>query len=253
MADAEGCDGEVVLGLPVNVNAPERVGDLKVRFVHYPGSQQVTLWLPQDGYAGYGRFRILGPGKAVIEEADVTARLNGHVQILIDTLPWPPGAYRIEIDHTDGWHHVLPLEKLEAGVALSVEAPPMLEPQAGPLVYRDGFGKIIPDEDIELRASLQTRLARQFGKRLEFEGSARAGTIIYTDGDIRIPFSHEMCAGPVLISIDLPTPQRWENVTGRPLAEREAIIAFVAAETQREKASSWAYEIYDDRIDFVDP
>jgi hypothetical protein len=253
MAHGEGFEGAIVLGHATLSQTLAGVGDLASRFVRYPGSQQVTLWLPQDGYAGYSRFCILGPGGAVIDEADVTARLNGRVQILIDTFPWPPGAYRIEIDHSDGWRHVLPLEKLEAGIAPPPEPQPAPEPSTGPIVYRDGFGNILPDEDLEMRVRVLGRMVSQFGRHLEFDGNARAGTIIYSDGDIRIPFPHEMCAGRVHISVDLPTPQRWESVTGRPIAEREAIIAFVAAETQRQKASRWAYEIYDDRIDFVDP
>lgn len=251
MADGEGFEGAIVLGGTTLSETVAGVGDLASRFVRYPGCQQVTLWLPQDGYAGYSRFRILGPGGAVVDEADVTARLNGRVQILIDTFPWPPGTYRIEIHHSDGWCHVLPLEKLDAGIAPPPEPMPEPEPSTGPIVYRDGFGNILPDEDLELRARVLGRFVSQFGRHLEFDGNARAGTITYVDGDIRIRFPHEMCTGRVHFSIDVPSPDRWESVTGRPLAERESIIAFVAAETQRRQASSWSFEIYDGRIDFI--
>lgn len=251
MTGGEGFEGAIVLGNTTLSEAVAGVGDLASRFVRYPGSQQVTLWLPQDGYAGYSRFCILGPGGGVVDDADVTARLNGRVQILIDTFPWPPGPYRIEIHHSDGWCHVLPLEKLEAGIAPPPEPQPEPEPSTGPIVYRDGFGNILPDEDLALRARVLGRMVSQFGRHLEFDGNARAGTITYVDGDIRIRFPHEMCTGRVHFSIDLPAADRWESVTGRPLAERESIIAFVAAETQRQQASSWSFEIYDDRIDFI--
>ncbi|HRW17207.1 hypothetical protein, partial [Amaricoccus sp.] len=133
-------------------------------------------------------------------------------------------------------------------------AAPLPEPElsAGPIVYRDGFGRVIPDEDLELRRTLQERLAARFGRHLEFDGTFRAGTITYVEGDIRIPFYHEMCTGSVHFSIDLPAPANWESVTGRPLSERADIVDFLAFETRRVKASSWNYVIRETRIDFVD-
>ncbi|KJS38168.1 MAG: hypothetical protein VR74_06460 [Hyphomonas sp. BRH_c22] len=207
MSDEAGFEGEIVMQPPVNAGAPETTGRLTARFVRYPGCQQITLWLPQDGHSGYGKLRILGPGGALIEAADITARLNGRVQILIDTFPWPPGDYAIEIAHAEGWRHVLRLEKLETGAPSKPEPAPEPEPASGPIVYRDGAGNIIPDEDLALRARLQDRLVSQFGRHLEFDGTFRAGTITYVDGAIRIPFSHEMCGGGVHFSIDLPTPE----------------------------------------------
>jgi hypothetical protein len=122
----------------------------------------------------------------------------------------------------------------------------------GPIVYRDGFGNVIPDADLELRKALQEKMAARFARHLEFDGTFRGGTITYVEGDIRIPFSHEMCAGGVHFSIDVPVPARWEAATGRPLSERADIVNFLASETCRVKASSWSYIIHEDRIDFVD-
>ena len=122
----------------------------------------------------------------------------------------------------------------------------------GPIVYRDGFGNIIPDADLELRKALAERMAARFSRRLEFDGTFRAGTITYVEGDLRIPFSHEMCGGNVHFSIDVPTPEKWEAATGRPLSERSDIVDFLAFETRRVKASSWHYVIRETRIDFVD-
>ena len=122
----------------------------------------------------------------------------------------------------------------------------------GPIVYRDGSGNVIPDADLELRKALAERITARFARHLEFDGTFRAGTITYVEGDIRIPFYHEMCGGGVHFSIDLPMPERWEVVTGRPLSERADIVDFVAFETRRVKAGSWNYVIREDRIDFVD-
>jgi hypothetical protein len=253
MSGDGGFEGEIVLGEPANRSAPASIGALKARFVRYDGCQQITLWLPQDGYSGYGTFRIWGPGGARLEEEDVTRRLNGRVQILIDIYPWPPGDYTIVILHREGWSHELSLTKLEEGAA-----PPMLEPppppevRSEPIVYRDGTGKILPDLDLEMRAKGLARLAARFSRRLEFEGNFRAGTIHYIEGDIRLSFYHEMCGGGVHFRIDIPPPERWEAATGCPLAERDDIIAFLAEETQRRQARTWNYVILADRIDFVD-
>ncbi|MFN4023323.1 MAG: hypothetical protein ACK4MQ_00700 [Hyphomonas sp.] len=256
MTESPGFEGDMVLAAPLNPGAPEGVGPLTAKFVRYPGSQQLILWLPQDGFSGYETLEILGPGEGVAERAAVTDRLNGRVQILIDTYPWPPGSYRIEITHQAGWSHALSLEKQEARAARPPEPAPepasAPEPSSGPIVYRDGFGNILPDTDLEMRAAAAERIAARFSRRLEFEGTYRAGTIIYVEGDIRLRFDHEMCGGRVYFSIDIPAPKDWEALTGRPLAERSDIVAFVAEETRRRQASRWNYVIHDDRIDFVD-
>lgn len=253
MSGDDGFEGEIVLGEPVNRAAPAGIGALKARFVRYQGCQQITLWLPQDGYSGYGTFRIRGSGGALLEAEDVTRRLNGRVQILIDTYHWPPGDYTIEIFHREGWSHELGLRKLEVGVAAPMPEPlPPPQPLSEPIVYHDGTGKILPNLDLEMRAKGLARLAARFSRRLEFDGSFRAGTIHYIEGDIRLPFYHEMCGGGVHFSIDIPPPEKWEAATGCPLAERDDIIAFLAEETQRRQARTWNYVILADRIDFVD-
>lgn len=253
MPGAQGFEGHVILSDPVNAGAPESVGVLTAKFVRYEGCQQLTLWLPQDGHSGYERLRIRQAGGDWIEDASITGRLNGRVQILIDTYPWPPGEYAVEITHYDGWRHELSLSKLEEGVVLpQPELPPMPKSDGKPIVYRDGTGKVIPNHDLELRARELDRLADRFSRRLEFEGNFRAGTILYIEGETTLRFNHEMCGGGVHFSIDVPTATKWEAETGRPLADRDDIVAFVAAETQRTKARSWNYVIRADRIDFVD-
>jgi len=251
MSDATGFEGEIVLDAPASPGAPAGAGELSARFVRYPGCQQLMLWLPADGPQNYTRLTITGPG-GTLEDAPIGSRLNGRVQVLTDTYPWPPGAYRVEIVHKNGWSHTLTLEKLAEGIAPPAAPLPEPELSAGPIVYRDGFGRVIPDEDLELRRTLQERLAARFGRHLEFDGTFRAGTITYVEGDIRIPFYHEMCTGSVHFSIDLPAPANWESVTGRPLSERADIVDFLAFETRRVKASSWNYVIRETRIDFVD-
>jgi len=101
-----------------------------------------------------------------------------------------------------------------------------------------------------MRAGVAGKLASTFGRRLEYEGNFRAGTIIYVDGDIRIPFYHEMCGGEMKFSIDVPVVAHWQDATGTPLSQRDDIIAFVAQRVKQEQASSWRYEITGQSIDF---
>lgn len=251
MTDQEGFDGDLILTPAQNDGAPEGTRLLHAKAAVYPGAQQVTLWLPADGWSGYQKLRILGPGAAVIEESPLTDRLNGRVQILINTHPWPPGDYRIEITHAGGWRHSLCLQKLEEGMAPPPAPAPPPEPSTGPIIYRDGFGNIIPDTDIEMREAVLKKIAARFSRRLEFEGNARAGTITYIDGDTLLRFHHEMCTGPVHFSIDVPPPDKWEAATGQPLSERDYILNFLAEETRRRQAPSLKTLIRYDRIDFV--
>ena len=243
-------EGHIVIGDIRNTDAPAEVGLLTLKFVHYPGAQQLILWLPQSGYHGYGDLSVTRDG-VVIEQGSVRSRLNGSVQILFATLDWPPGDYRIVITHADGWRHEAALQKLEAGVDPPKPAPPPPEPVSDtPIVYRDGFGKVIPDLDLQIRARVQQEVARRFNRRLEYEGTLRGGSVIYIDGDRRLSFDNELCGGAMKCTIYIPSPAHWEAATGIPLAERDEIIAFVAAQVKREQASSWRYEITANSIDF---
>ena len=127
---------------------------------------------------------------------------------------------------------------------------PVEEAPRGPIVYRDGFGNIVPDLDLEMREGVRRKLVSTFGRRLEYEGNFRAGTIIYIDGDTRIRFYHEMCGGEMKFSIDVPVVAHWQDATGTPLSQRDDIIAFVAQRVKQEQASSWRYEITANSIDF---
>lgn len=253
--NSETFEGVVTIGPIANIAAPPDVGLLTLKTAHYPGAQQLILWLPQSGYSGYRDVQLMGADGAVIESAAVRDRLNGSVQILWDTLAWPPGRYRIEIGHEAGWRHVAELEKLEAGVAAPAPPAPAPEPaQDAPRIYRDGFGQIMPNVDLDIRAQAQEKMAQvfaeKFGPRLEYEGNFRGGTIIYIDGARRIRFWHEMAGAPYKFFIDIPSAEQWEAATQTPLAERDAIVRFVAETVQREQASSWTFEIRDTDILF---
>lgn len=251
LPEPEAHEGVVSIGVVANAGENASADVPTVKFVHYPGSQQLILWLPKPAHEGYGELSATRDG-ADIERGPVSSRMNGSVQILFATLAWPPGDYLIAITHKDGWRHEVELRKLEPGVAPPAPEPvaPVEEAPRGPIVYRDGFGNVIPDLDLEMRGAVSSALARKLSRRLDYEGTYRAGTIIYVDGDVRIAFAHEMCGGSMKFSIDVPSAAHWEAATGVPLAEREEIVSFVAARVKQEKASSWRYEITDRSIDF---
>jgi hypothetical protein len=119
-----------------------------------------------------------------------------------------------------------------------------------PIIYRDGAGNILPNEEQLLREKAAKDLAARFSRRLEYEGNFRAGTIIYVEGELRIRFYHEMGGGECKFYIDIPTAEKWEAQTGAPLSRREEILTFVAQTVQREQASSWRYEIGEREIGF---
>jgi hypothetical protein len=242
-------EGLILVGTSRNLGAPAGVGLLEARFVRYPGCQQLTLWLPQPGHLGYGALRRFGPAGRVLEELPLHERLNGSVQILWDTLAWPAGAYRIEIDHVEGWHHELALQKLPPHVEAPAPPPPAEVAPSAPIAYRDGLGRPIPDADLALRREAFLALQRRFSRRMEYDGSYRAGTMTYVDGERRIAFAHEMGGGGLKFCVELPSEAEWQARTGTPLAERAEIVQFVAERVRRDQGVA-RFEIRADGIYF---
>lgn len=243
-------DGLISIDEIATPDGPTEAGVPTVHFVHYPGSQQIILWLPRGAHEGYDYLVVKRDG-VEIEHETVGRRVNGSTQILWATISWPPGVYSITIAHKDGWRHQVSLTKHAPGWKPPPPPPPVEEPRESPIVYRDGFGKVIPDVDLQMRAEAQkTIFDRFFGKRLEYDGNYRGGTITYVDGLRRISFWHEMAGGDLHFFIDVPTVEQWEAATKTPLAERDEILTFVAETVKAEKASSWNYRITANSIDF---
>ena len=244
-------EGQIVIGDIASLGAPADLKPLTVKFVHYPDAQQLILWLPRPGYQGYETLTVRR-GDEVVEQGPVESRLNGSVQILFYTLPWPPGEYTISITNKDGFQHELRFRKFEPGKEPPPPPPPPPEPVIDhpPIVYRDGFGNLIPNADLDLREKVLADVARKFSRRLEYEGNYRAGTIHLIDGERRISFFHEMCGGDMKFTIDIPPVEQWEAKTGTPLSERDDIIDFVARRVKQDQAPSWTYKITHTSIDF---
>lgn len=251
--------GQIELGAIQSPGAPAGTKPLAARFVHYPDCQQLTVWLPDHGRS-YGRLRIVERAGTSTHDGPVTDWLNGSIQLLFDTVGMAPGEYMLTVEHPDGWRHQLEFRKLAVGEAPPRPAPvpaPQPAPPASPepigghpQVYRDGFGRVIPDEATAIRARADAAIRDAFTRRLEYEGNYRSGYVTYVEGTTRIRLMHEMGGGTCKFFIELPTAAMWEAQTGTPLARRDEIVQWIAEQVQREQAPNWRYEIRADEIVF---
>lgn len=172
----------------------EQTGTLTARFVRHPGSQQLSLWLPENGWNYTGKFRIIDLlSQQMIEENSVSAHVNGSVLLTWDTLPWPPGKYRLEIEHPTGGKHLLLFKKWPEGVFFpkdKIVEMPRATAQSSSLVadlfpqshqkptsndtlwkvYKDSYGHDIANPDQTLREELNTKIHVSFEKLLENSG-----------------------------------------------------------------------------------
>jgi hypothetical protein len=223
-----------------------------VKFIHYPDSQQLIIWLPRPG-KDYGTLRLRDTVTGeIIDDWPVANKLNGAIQILWDTVSLPPGHYRIEIDHPDSCKHIIDLIKYEEGAALPDNEVTLKQPESNsePILYRDGFGNIIENEDLRLREKMLKEITDKFSRHIEYGSSGRAGTIFYAEGETRIPFYYEFGGGNCVAYIDIPTIDKWESETKTPVGRRDDIIQFTATMVQARQAPDCRIEICDTAIKF---
>lgn len=229
--------------------------ETRIRLVHYPDCQQLIIWLPVDGDLYQNMVIYNSKSKHEIWRKEIREIINGSIQIILDTLPFKPGEFFIKITKKDGLQHIVYLKKFKKGIIPKQPITvPEIEPDLdkAPIVYRDGFGNIIPDQDLIMRENVLNEMYRKFNRRVKYEGSGRSNTVIYIDGDKNIRLYSEMGGGNCLFYIDIPTKEKWEKETGFSLDERDEIIQFIAENTLRDQTSSSGayYEIEDKWITF---
>jgi hypothetical protein len=249
--DASAHEGPITLAPAININAPGEVGLPTAEFVRYPGCQQLKLWLPLPGHDGYGAWRLVrGEGEVLARDA-VARQLSGSVQLLWDTLAWPPGDYRLEIEHSAGWRHQLALHKAQdlddaqTGAQTGAQTDALagsLPPPAGDAPA--GGGGLEADGLWRRQAAVE--LAAQLLRRVHWEGQGRAGVLTYEDGPLRIRFAVEMGAGDGRAIVFVPDERAWEAATGLPAARRAEIVAFVARQAAQRFGSR--FELLADMI-----
>lgn len=247
--------GIIELGTIENIGEKGSEIDLiRAQFVHRPNYQQLTIWLPQYGRQGYGNMRLINnKTQTVVEDKPVADKLNGSVQILLDTLEIPPSDYTIEIEHPKGGKHVLPFKKFAKRKEVKKEEyTPLSERQQDtPSVSKtskEGFGFLLPNEDLILKGEITKELSEQITKQVTYEGSFRSGYVIYIEGDKRLRFIHDMRADNCKFYIEIPTEKQWGAATKTPLSRRADILSFIAHAVQTDLASNWQYEIREDCI-----
>lgn len=226
--------------------------DTDIRFVEYPDCQQLQIWLPYPGNE-YERLRLVRiPEEQLQTEWMVTDVLSGSVQTLIDSSVIPPGDYRLEIEKQGHCVHCTTLTKYKEGErAPDIEKETITEnntPTEGYIQYRDGWGNLLPDEDLMLRGKVIQEIANRFTRKLEYHSEGRGGKVIYVEGDIRLSFYYEMGGGDCVAYIDIPDKTKWENETGLGLDKREDIVEFIARTSLRDQVSNGYYKISDNAI-----
>lgn len=240
-SDFESIAGDIIYNLEEN----------HVKFIHYPDCQQLIIWLPEYG-RNYDEIVIKNINTdEIIFDKKVPDILNGSIQLLLDTLPFPPGFFEIKINKMNGFCHLISFTKFEESILIKepeVEVPKYKYSPEPPIIYKDGNGKIIPDEDLILRDKIITKMVNRFTRKIEYTGNVRSGSVIYIEGDKRLEFYSEMGGGNCIFYVDIPSCDNWEKSTGYPLEERDEIIKFIAETTHRDQAPSGYYTIKEEEI-----
>lgn len=222
-----------------------------IKFVHYPDCQQLILWLP-DYFKEYNDVNIRNKeDNIIIFDHKIEDIISGSIQILIDSLFIYPGVYELNVKKKDGMAHTVIFKKYPEGEMPKIaqsNVPEAINLDSEPIVYRDGFGNIMPDEDLILRQNIIDKTIDKFTRRLEYVSQGRCGEVIYHEGKKSIKFYMEMGGGNCVFYLDIPSISEWEKTTNFPLSEREDIISFVAKETQRDQASSCDFNISENEI-----
>jgi len=241
-----------------NLNGSDSFLELKdkdIRFVHYSDCQQLIIYLPQNGDC-YGNLRLIKTiDNNLVEEWPVSDRLNGSIQILWDTLYLNPGEYNIEIELKNSLqkHKINVIKYEENGnhqeLILSRDNENH-QKESETIIYKDGNGKVLANEDLNIIEKLQLTIASNFSRKIEYEGSFREGTIIYIEGDLKIRFDHEMGGGNCMFYVIIPNEEKWEAVTKTLLNKRNDILQFIAETLKREQANSCKFEITSNQITF---
>ena len=225
-----------------------------IKSVHYPDCQQLIIWLPEY-YMEYDRIEITNaPKEELVYVAKIRDIISGSVQIILDTLFLSPGEFVILIYRKDTITYKVHLKKYreEEVPEQTIRTPLINETSTDhePIVYKDGSGNILPNEDLILRDKIIKKTINKVFRRLEFVSYGRDGEVIYIEGDKKIGFYMETGDYKCLFYLIIPPPEKWEAETKFPISERDEIIQYVAEGTLRDQAPSCQYRITQREIVF---
>jgi hypothetical protein len=227
-----------------------------VKIVHYPDCQQLGLWLPDDRL----QYKDITVKRVDVEELwlqdSIDRVVQGRVQLILDTHPWPKGEYSIKISANDGSGFYLTFEKSSIESTKEIIAKPdsYSESSSGNdnyfKIYKDGWGNDIILEDAIIREKAFQSLKQQFSRKLKFESYGRDGKVIYSDGVYNLSLYMEMGGYDCLFYLNIPNEEKWEKVTEIPLESRTSILQYIAEETNRTQCSNCYFEIRSNEIAF---
>lgn len=76
---------------------------------------------------------------------------------------------------------------------------------------------------------------------LSYSNNGRSGYVVYKDNKGELSFYYEFGGGDCIAIIDIPSVNKWESYTKRPLAERETIISFIGRQTVNDQSPGGFY------------
>ncbi len=137
-----------------NVNNSIRpMTDSNIMFVHYPDCQQLILWLPEYK-SMYDSISIIDERQNIVYKEKIESVVSGSTQIIIDSIFIKPGRYCIQLLISTGHVHEIEFLKYKAGETIPEKNPENIEIEnkvEGSIVYKDGFGNVIKNNDTEWR------------------------------------------------------------------------------------------------------
>ena len=243
--------------------AKEINGEVKfnqVEIIHYPDCQQLVFHMPEYAWDAHELCLFDKVKQEEIFRMPVRNKLNGSTMIVLDTLTYKPGFYRITASWQNGWTHELHFIKMIPGFPfekINQQLPADLT-----VVQNDEENNQAESKEIEIQNKIRHRqetlnkiqqkqemLETSLYKRVAYFQDGRGGTIKYSDRDITISFGWEFAGGNGLVIIFITETAYWEASTKTPLSERDEILEFVALSVIRDKAPGCIYEIYENFID----
>jgi hypothetical protein len=250
-------NGKIVVGDIMNFDIAEipnkaPFADRHYKVVFYPDCQQLILWMPESGHLFDSITITHQYKKSVVFDRKIKDVLSGEIQIILDSQPFPPGDYQILVTREGYPWFCLFFQKFPEGVEPAVPQPEQVVKEDvinnKPTVYKDGFGNLLPDEDLLLRERVFEKIRDSFISKIQYVSTGRDGYILFTENGITARFEMEMGGGDCIFFIFLPDIIHWENNTGFSLADRDRIIDHIARMTQRDQAGGAEYKINESGI-----
>jgi len=87
--------------------------------------------------------------------------------------------------------------------------------------------------------------------KLEYTSNGRHGYVVYKDHTGELSFYYEFGGGNCVAIMNVPSEAEWSKQTNRPLADRDEILTFVAAQATKDQVQNGYYEIKESWIEIM--